>query len=149
MVMIAHAAYPLLQLQEYDIDGRLLPSSLSTKVVSQLLRGELGFEGVAITDDLEMGAIVRNYGMGEACKMALNAGNDMLAICAKESAVREGFQAVCAAVESGEISEDRLDESIKRIDHLRSKLSNPFEFEQERLNSISVKIQDITSRLGK
>ncbi|MFL6466898.1 MAG: glycoside hydrolase family 3 N-terminal domain-containing protein, partial [Pyrinomonadaceae bacterium] len=93
MVMVAHAGYPNLPLQQRDQDGRLLPSSLSLAIVTDLLKNELSFDGVVITDDLEMGAIVRNYGIGEACKMALNAGNDMLAICASEDAIREGFEA--------------------------------------------------------
>ena len=123
--MVGHAAYPQLKLQERDQNGRLLPSSLSHNFVTKVLRNELGFGGVTITDDLEMGAIVKHYGIGEACKMAINAGNDMLAICAKESAVREGFNAVVEAVKSGEIAESRIDGSLSRITSLRSKLSKP------------------------
>src|SRR6185436_6519974 len=81
-VMVAHAAYPNLHLQETDENGKLLPSSLSYNVVTHLLRGELGFDGIVVTDDLEMGAIVRNYGIADACKMAVKAGVDLLAICA-------------------------------------------------------------------
>lgn len=148
LVMVAHAAYPRLKLQERDQDGRLLPSSLSTNVVTRLLRDELAFDGVAITDDMEMGAIVRNYGIGEACKMAIGAGNDMLAICANESAVREGFTAVLDAVASGEIEESRIDSSLERIEKLRSGLSRPLDFDPSKLSSLSGKIQDLNSRLS-
>jgi len=148
MVMVGHAAYPQLRLQEADQDGRLLPSSLSSNFVSNLLRDELKFTGIAITDDLEMGAIVRNYGMAEACKMAIGAGNDMLAICAKESAVREGFEGVLKEARSGEIDEARIDKSLERIQRLRSKLSTPLAFNSERLTELSNHISDLNARLS-
>ena len=89
-VMVAHAAFPNIRLQEHDQNGKLLPSSLSPAIISKLLRGELGYDGLVLTDDLEMGAIVENYGIGEACKMAIAAGADMLAICAEVDAIKEG-----------------------------------------------------------
>src|SRR5690606_3275916 len=79
-VMVAHAAYPNLSLQERAQDGKLLPSSLSFNFVTKLLREKIGFAGLVLTDDLEMGAILRNYGIGEAAVMAVEAGHDMLAI---------------------------------------------------------------------
>lgn len=148
MVMVAHAAYPHTGLQERDQDGRLLPSSLSKSFVTKLLRDEIGFGGVAISDDLEMGAIFRNYGIGEASKMAVKAGNDMLAICANENAIREGFEAVLNAVNTGEIAESRVDKSLERIELLRSKLSPPLQFNQLRLSELADQIKDLTARLG-
>ncbi len=148
MVMIGHAAYPQLDLQEVDQNGRLLPSSLSRKIVTELLRTELGFDGVAITDDLEMGAIVKNYGIGEACKVAINAGNDMVAICANPESIREGFSAVSDAVRKGTISEARIDASLARIDHLRSKLSLPLDFNSDRLEQLSSSIAELNARLN-
>jgi beta-N-acetylhexosaminidase len=65
-VMVAHAAFPNIRLQEADQNGKLLPSSLSPAIISKLLRSELGYDGLVLTDDLEMGAIVENYGMGDA-----------------------------------------------------------------------------------
>jgi len=148
MVMIAHAAYPKVRLQETDRDGRLLPSTLSQNFVSELLRTELGFSGVTITDDLEMGAIVRNYGIGEACKMAVKAGIDMLAICASEFAIREGFEAVSNAVASGDIAESRIDDSIERISRLKSKITSPVDFDIERLTEISNRLLKLNARLN-
>ena len=81
-VMIAHAAYPKLDLQEAAQNGKLLPSSLSFNIVTTLLRQQLGYDGLVVTDDLEMGAILKNYGIGEACVLAILAGEDMLSICA-------------------------------------------------------------------
>jgi len=148
MVMIAHAAYPSFDLQETDQNGRLLPSSLSFHIVTKLLREKIGFGGVAITDDLEMGAIVRNYGIGEACKRAVAAGSDMLAICANEEAVREGFVAVLGAVNDGTITESRIDESLARIESLRSSLSPQVPYDEGRLGVLSSQIADLGSRLN-
>src|SRR5690606_34838191 len=62
-VMVAHAAFPSTDLQEADVNGKLLPSSLSKNIVGGLLRERLGFDGPVITDDLEMGAIINEYGV--------------------------------------------------------------------------------------
>lgn len=148
MLMIAHAAYPNASLQEQDSDGRLLPSSLSGNFINDLLRKEMNFDGVVITDDLEMGAIVKNYGIGEACKMALTAGNDMLAICAKEQAIREGFAAVSKAVANGEIAESRINDSLQRIASLKSTLSAPVDFDEDRLKEIAEQMFKLTARLN-
>jgi beta-N-acetylhexosaminidase len=148
MVMVAHAAYPSLELQEADQSGRLLPSSLSFHIVTKLLRKKLGFGGVAITDDLEMGAVLKNYGVGEACKMAINAGNDMLAICAKEDAVREGYEAVLHAAHDGAIAKVRIDEAVNRIQVLRTELSAPLPFDADRVSQLSSQIADLDRRLN-
>jgi beta-N-acetylhexosaminidase len=147
-VMVAHAAYPNTRLQEQDVNGNLLPSSLSRRVVTTLLRDELNFKGVAITDDMEMGAIVRNYGMGEACKMAINAGQDMLAICASVDAIRQGYDAVRSAIENGEITDTRLDASISRIAELKGSLSDRTVFDEGRLSMLSERIKDLTNNLN-
>jgi len=147
-VMVAHAAYPNTRLQEKDENGKLLPSSLSRRVVTTLLRDELNFKGVAITDDMEMGAIVRNYGMGEACKMAIDAGQDMLAICASVDAIREGHKAVRAAVESGEISKARLHQSVRRVVELKSSLPGRTRFDESRLAELSEQVKDLNKNLN-
>ncbi|MEP7076545.1 MAG: glycoside hydrolase family 3 N-terminal domain-containing protein [Acidobacteriota bacterium] len=147
-VMVAHACYPNLDLQETDRSGKLLPSSLSRSVISGLLRGELGFSGLVLTDDLEMGAILKSYGIGQACKMAISAGADMLAICAGLDSIYDGFNAVSAAVSSGEITEERLNESLVRIAAAKDKLSEPIAFDETRLGSLSDRIAKINARLN-
>jgi beta-N-acetylhexosaminidase len=148
MVMIAHAAYPNSNLQQEDQNGRLLPSSLSFNFVSRLLRDEMGFSGIAITDDLEMGAIVRNYGIGEACKMAFEAGNDMLAICAGREHIEEGRNAITKAVESGDIDIERIDRSVGRILELKRNLKSPLAFDLARLRELTQKLANLNSRLN-
>jgi beta-N-acetylhexosaminidase len=146
-VMIAHAAFPNNRLQEADQNGKLLPSSLSPAIISRLLRDEFGYDGLVLTDDLEMGAIVDNYGIGEACKMAIAAGVDMLAICAGVDAIREGHTAVLDAARSGEISEERIDQSFARIEAARKLLQPPLPFDDQKLDSISDEIADLKGRL--
>lgn len=147
-VMVAHAAYPKLPLQETDQNGKLLPSSLSANFITTTLRGRLGFDGVVITDDLEMGAIVKNYGIGEACKMTVNAGGDMLAICADPTAVREGYSAVLKAILDGEISENRIGESLDRISSLKEKLELPLAFKPEHIAELSEKVASLNAALS-
>ncbi len=85
------------------------PASLSKKAHAALRK--LGFDGVTMTDDLNMGAITEAYGQAEAAVMAVEAGNDMLIT----ADFKTGEMAVLKAVESGRIKESRLDESVRRI----------------------------------
>jgi beta-N-acetylhexosaminidase len=135
-------------LQERDENGKLLPSSLSTNFISTLLRGRLGFDGLVITDDLEMGAIIKNYGIGDACKMAIGAGDDMLAICASPDVIREGYKAVLTAVRGGAIDEERLNVSLHRIDRVRWQLSKPTTLDIDRLGEISKEIAAFSAELA-
>lgn len=87
-----------------------LPASLSPAVLSYL-REEMGFDGVAVTDDLVMQAITDAYGAGEAAVMAILAGNDLL--CSTEYVLQ--YEAVLAAVAEGRIPMDRIDEAVGRV----------------------------------
>ena len=147
-VMIAHASYPHSRFQERDRHGNFLPSSLSFNFTTKILRDELNFTGISITDDLEMGAILKNYGMGEACKMAIQAGADMLAICAEPENILKGFRAVSEAVKTGEIAESRIDQSLERITRVKNLLKSPFTFDENRLRELSDKIVELKERLN-
>lgn len=146
-VMTAHAVYPGLDLQETDSDGKLLPSSLSHNVVTGLLRDRMGYADLVLTDDLEMGAIMRNYGIGEACKMAFLAGSDLLLICNEREAVEKGFEAMLDALENGEISPERIDASLERIFRVRTELQAPLEFSETRLDELSLEIKELKKGL--
>ncbi len=146
-IMVAHASFPNSDLQETDQNGKLLPTSLSFNFVTKLLREQLNYENLIITDDLEMGAIINTYGIGEACKMAIKSGEDLLAICANESAVREGFQAVLDAVKNQEISESRVDESLQRIYNVKTKITQPLPFDSARLQELSENIAELNTQL--
>lgn len=142
-VMVAHASFPNSSLQELLLNGKILPSSLNRSVVTDLLRNELGFDGVAITDDLEMGAIVSNFGIAEACKLAVKAGEDMLAICASGAAIREGFDAVVSAVRSGELPIAGIERSVDRIEKLRRNIPDRLPLDLDRLDELSSEIEQL------
>lgn len=146
-VMVAHASYPGVDLQERDQNGKLIPSSLSKNFITTLLRGKLDFNGLVITDDLEMGAIVKNYGIGEACVMAVGAGGDMLAICASADSIRSGFEAVTTAFETGRLNSDLLERSIARIAGVKASLKVTPPFDVDRLSELSSEIAVFNSQL--
>lgn len=104
-VMVSHATAPAL-------DDNNVPSSLSRKVITDTLRGELGFQGVIITDALDMTAITDYYTPEEAAVMAIEAGADMLLM---PEDFEKAYGAVLAAVQEGKITEERIDESLERI----------------------------------
>lgn len=91
------------------------PATLSSEVVTGLLREELGFDGVVFTDDLTMGAITQNYGLGEAAVLAVEAGCDVLLVCHEAGSVDQVYTALLDAVDTGRITADRLDQSVRRI----------------------------------
>lgn len=100
------------------------PATLSSKFLKDILRNELDFNGVIISDDMQMGAIVNNYGYAEAIIKAVNAGCDMLIISNNgdeynESAPREAVDAIFNAVKNGKISEEQINESYNRIQKLK------------------------------
>ena len=106
-VMVAH-----ILLSQVDPD---YPSSLSHRVVTGLLREEMGFDGVVCTDDLTMGAVSNTYGMGEAAVLAVEAGCDLLLVCHGADNLTAARDALLEAADSGRLSPERLDESVKRI----------------------------------
>ena len=136
-VMVGHTVFPNHDLQDKDANGNFLPTSLSKGFIDGLLRKELGFEGVVLTDDLEMGAIMNHYGIGEASIMALEAGSDFLLICNDKSNIYAAYEAVFDAVRSGRISEERIDQSLERIERFRGLLKPPLELSIERIEELS------------
>lgn len=94
------------------VDQNALPSSLSEKIITDILRNELGFEGVIITDALNMTAITDYYTPEEAAVMAIEAGADMLLM---PDDFTKAYDALLAAVQDGTISEERINDSLRRI----------------------------------
>src|SRR5262249_55829805 len=99
-------------------------------------------------DDLEMGAIIKNYGIGEACKMAILAGIDMLAICADPVRIVDGYRAVLKAAQDGAIPEDRLNASMARIAKVRSSFVERYPFDNARLVALSSETADLVARVN-
>jgi beta-N-acetylhexosaminidase len=99
------------------------PSSLSRPIISEILREELGFDGVVVSDDLEMEAIAARFDIGEAAVRFLEAGGDLILICHDPSRQEKAIQAVETAVRGGRLTENRITTSLGRIDRLRRRLS--------------------------
>lgn len=108
-IMTAHIAVPAL-------DDPDLPSTLSPKILTGILRDELGFQGIIVTDALDMGGIVNGFGAGDASVRALEAGADVLLMPANPEAA---IDAVQAAVKSGRLTQARIERSVMRL--LRAK----------------------------
>ncbi len=111
-IMIGHILFPAL-------DNK--PATLSTKIINDLLRKELDFNGVVISDDLNMGAIVRNYTMEEAVIEFLNAGGDIALICHGGEEEYKIFDIIKREVENENISEEEIDQKVYRIIELKKK----------------------------
>lgn len=105
MIMVGHVSLP-------QVTGDNVPATMSKEVISDLLRLELGFNGVVITDAMDMGAITEYYGADEAAVRALKAGADMVLMPEDFELAYEG---VLAAIQEGTISEERVNDSLKRI----------------------------------
>ena len=118
-VMSSHVCYPDLG----EPPG--LPATFSPRLVTGLLRQRLGFDGVIMTDDLEMGALRRLGGVGEAAVEAVAAGHDIALVCADPAAAEEAFSRLVAGYREGHLSEQHLQTSVWRVAHLRKKYLVP------------------------
>jgi beta-N-acetylhexosaminidase len=103
------------------------PATLSRRVITSLLRKQIGYDGVVITDDMQMGAIADNYGFTEALELAVNAGADIIAIANNGPAYdpdvhAKAFDAIHAAVMAGRIDEAGIDSAYERIRSLKKRL---------------------------
>lgn len=112
MIMTAHVQFPAL-----EPDGT--PATLSPRVLTDLLRKELGFSGVIVTDCLEMNAISQGIGIGRGAVEAFKAGADLILVSHRLDRQLEAYHAMEAALATGEISEQRLDQSVARLLQLK------------------------------
>ena len=112
-VMVAH-----ILLDRVDSEN---PASMSKRIITGLLRDEMGFDGVVMTDDMTMGAILQNYDIGEAAVKAILAGSDVILVCHGYDRQSAAIEAVRSAVGSGLIPADRIDGSVYRILKLKNK----------------------------
>ena len=112
LIMTAHIAVP-------NVTGTNIPSTLSSVVLQDKLRGELGYQNIIITDGMEMGAITQQYTSAEAAVGSIQAGVD---IVLGPRNFTEAFDAVVAAVQTGTISEERINQSVRRILKLRKEI---------------------------
>lgn len=109
-MMIGHAMYPALETEN-------VPSSLSKRVIADLLRGELGFEGLVMTDDLDMGAILNHHGLEETIRLAITAGNDLAMICHRVACVEEAHGFL------NNVPRGDLDRALASVARFKSKMA--------------------------
>jgi beta-N-acetylhexosaminidase len=106
-VMVTHIKYPA-----YDKEK---PASLSKVIIEDLLRGKLKYEGLVVTDDLEMGAVNKYFSYEDMGKQAILAGADLLLVCHEYSHELEVYNGLLKAAKTGEVPMDRINESVKRV----------------------------------
>src|SRR4051812_11030161 len=90
-VMVSHGGFPNIDIHRGIAGGHLVPASINREIITHLLREELGYEGLVVTDDMEMGAIAKHYEIEAAVRQAIEAGEDMLLICARPELIRRGY----------------------------------------------------------
>lgn len=107
MLMTAHILLPQLDAEE--------PATLSSAILQGLLRKELSYDGVIITDDITMGAVSGRYSPGEAAVKAISAGADMVLVGHGAENARQALAALEAALENGSLPRSRVEESFLRV----------------------------------
>ena len=116
-VMTSHCLYPALD--------RDLPATFSPTILHDLLRTQLGFTGVIVTDDLEMGAVGKRYALADAAIAALNAGADLLLVCNDVEKMHLAAEAVRHGLRRGLFDEEQLVLSLLRVEKLRQMYLKP------------------------
>ena len=129
-MMICHGWYPC-------FEPKRTPASLSYQVVTELLRDEMSFEGLIMTDDLDMGAILNEYGLEETIRLAIAAGNDLAMICHRIPEIAQVHR-ILGTLPRGQI--DRAQESVARF---KKKLTPPHEFSEAAFRKIDNEIWDL------
>lgn len=129
-MMICHGWYPSLEPQK-------LAASLSRRVVTDLLCGELGFSGLIMTDDLDMGAILNEYSLEETIGLALAAGNDLAMICHRLPAVEQAHQIL------GTLPADQINRALASVARFKEKLAPPTAFSESAFRAIDQEIWDL------
>ncbi|MPM37152.1 Beta-hexosaminidase [bioreactor metagenome] len=139
VVMVAHMLIP-----ELDKNN---PASMSKMIMTDVLRSQLGFTGVIITDDMTMGAIVEHFDIGKAAVESVKAGSDIILVGHGYDNVDKIQGSLKDAIEKGEISQQRINESVERIIKLKRKYGIKDEkVESPDINAINQLIADLLNR---
>ena len=126
-MMICHGWYPC-----FDEEKR--PASLSPRVVTTLLREELGFEGLIMTDDFDMGAIYNEYSLEETIRLAIAAGNDLAMICHRVDAIGEAQEALAR------LPAAQTKQALEQVARFKGRLHPPVEFSEDAFRLINEEI---------
>lgn len=119
------------------IESTELPASLSPVMINDLLRKDMGFQGLVMTDDLDMGAILNHYGFDETMKMGIQAGNDLLMICHRVELAAQAR----IAVET--LTAAELEPALARVAAFKKKLPAPFAFSEEGFRAVDAEVWEL------
>jgi len=147
VVMVSHGGFPNIDIKKGTTGGLIEPASISQSIVSHLLREELGYQHLVVTDDLEMGAIAKHCEIEDASVRAFLAGEDMLLICATPATIRRGYRALLEAARRGRISERRIQTSLRRIAATKALAQPPAPLDMDRFNQLANEIQLLNDTL--
>jgi beta-N-acetylhexosaminidase len=147
-VMVSHGGFPNIDIREETTGGLLEPASLNYNIVTKLLREELGYKHLVITDDLEMGAILRHYDIGDAAVKATLAGEDMLLICATPERIRRGHEALLDAARDGRLPAERIQQTLQRIARAKAIIEEPVPLDLDRFKALSDEVAKLNNKLN-
>jgi beta-N-acetylhexosaminidase len=129
-MMICHGWYPCFELEK-------TPATLSRRIVTDLLRNELGFDGLIMTDDLDMGAILTRYRLDETIRFAMSAGNDVVMICHRIPEI-ETVRGIL-----GTLPSDQIDRALANVARFKKNLVPPDKFSETAFRDIDNEIRDL------
>ena len=147
-VMVSHGGFPNIDIHKGVTGGLLEPASLSHNIVTHLLRSELGYQHLVVTDDLEMGAIAKHCEIEGAVVRAFLAGDDMLLICANPDIIRRGYTALLGVARAGKLPKDRVRASLKRIAAMKAIVKAPLPFDSEKFKTLSEETATLNEKLN-
>ena len=147
VVMVSHGGFPNIDIKKGTTSGLVTPASINPHIVTTLLRQELEFKHLVVTDDLEMGAIAKHFEIEDASIRAFEAGEDMLLICATPETIRRGYHALLEAARAGKITEKRIHASLKRISSAKALTEPPLPLDMEKYNRLADEIRELNVTL--
>jgi len=147
-VMVSHGGFPNIDIREEVTGGLLEPASLNYNIVTKLLREELGYKHLVVTDDLEMGAIARHCEIGDAVVRATLAGEDMMLICANPEKIQRGYHGLLEAASKGTLAKERIAASLGRIAKTKTIIQPPCDLNMARLQSLADETLKLNSKLN-
>jgi len=147
-VMVSHGGFPNIDIKGEVTGGLLEPASVNYNIVTTLLRQELGYKHLVVTDDLEMGAIARHCEIEDAAVRATLAGEDMLLICANPDKIRRGYHGLLEAARSGKVTQERIKQTLDRIARTKTIMEPPLPFDMTRFHALADEILKLNSKLN-
>lgn len=129
-MMICHGWYPSLEPEK-------TPASLSRRVITDLLRSEFGFDGLVMTDDLDMGAILNGYSLDQTIRLAIEVGNDLVMICHRIPEIENVLRIL------GTLPREQIGRALSSVARFKKKIAPPHEFSEAAFRKIDNEIWDL------